>query len=95
MRRWANHPTNFCQGVRNWFQLSCVSLKLSALSASNISESCFVVFAMMVERLVILMLLNLLYLILKSFPPGLQSVNMQDRKEHYDLKDDQLRILIY
>lgn len=42
-----------------------------------------------------LMLLNLLYLILKSFLPGLQSVNMQDRKEHYDLKDDQLKILIY
>ena len=32
---------------------------------------------------------------IEVIPTGLQSVNMQDRKEHYDLKDVQLRILIY
>ena len=41
--RWANHPTNFCHGVRNFFHFFGVSRKLFVLSRSNILDSCAVV----------------------------------------------------
>lgn len=41
--KWANHPTNFCHGVRHSSHISSVSLNECFLSRSNISSSSFVV----------------------------------------------------